>query len=316
MITKRKTTYKIDDDLQQALHKWLLWLQNQRRFSAHTVEAYRCDVAIFLHFFTFGKDKPTWGLRNLQDDELDIRQLRNYLTSRRRSRIESSSLAREIASLRSFFGWLNKNNILCNSAIASISTPRQPKNLPKAMDLEDILQLIDTISSNPKAEAWVNLRDKAVLTLLYGCGLRISEALSLNAEDFYNNNFLRIRGKGNKERIVPLLPAVLEAVRAYAAACPFHINSGALFVGVRGERLLPRIVQRLLEKARLELNLPDSVTPHALRHSFATHLLAAGTDLRSIQELLGHASLSTTQRYTKVSDETMKKEYDKGRFLQ
>lgn len=302
--------------MQQAIDNWLLWLQNQKRYSVRTVEAYRCDVAIFLHFFTFGQNKPVWGLADLHDDKLNIHQLRSYLTSRRRSHIENSSLAREIASLRSFFGWLNKNNILCNSAVSSIATPRQPKNLPKAMNVEDILQLIEAVSSNPKAELWVNLRDKAVLTLLYGCGLRISEALALDTEDFYNNNFLRIRGKGNKERIVPLLPAVVDAIRAYAAACPFHINNGALFVGVRGERLLPRIVQRLLEKARLELNLPDNVTPHALRHSFATHLLAAGTDLRSIQELLGHSSLSTTQRYTKVSDETMKKEYNKGEFLQ
>ena len=152
------------------------------------------------------------------------------------------------------------------------------------------------------------------MILLYGCGLRISEALSLNVGDINpNSNFLRIKGKGNKERLVPLLPIITEAVNAYTAAAPYTFKHGeALFVGARGERLSPRIIQRQLQKIRAYMGLPDTVTPHALRHSYATHLLAEGTDLRSIQELLGHASLTTTQRYTDVQTETLKREYDKA----
>ena len=151
-----------------------------------------------------------------------------------------------------------------------------------------------------------------MFTLLYGCGLRISEALSLNIGDISNENYLRIKGKGNKERIVPLLPEVVDSINDYLSKCPYKMRTGEpLFVGARGERLLPRIVQRQMKKIRTYLGLPDSITPHALRHSFATHLLANGTDLRSLQELLGHASLSTTQRYTDVSIEKMTEEYQK-----
>ena len=161
------------------------------------------------------------------------------------------------------------------------------------------------------------MRDAAILTILYGCGLRISEALSLNVDDINHNDFLKIKGKGNKERFVPLLPIVKEKINAYLSACPWNPKQGdALFLGARGERLSPRIIQRTLEKVRLSLSLPDTLTPHALRHSFATHLLAEGTNLRSIQELLGHASLSTTQRYTHVEIEHLKHEYQKAHLLE
>jgi len=311
MKKRSQTTYQATEALETALKNWLSWLENERRYSKHTVAAYRRDVAIFLNFFT---EEKAWGLEELQ--KLPIRSFRRYMTRRLHEHIEKSSLAREISSVRSFFSWLNKKELVHNPAIELLSSPKQAKTLPKAMDLPEILQLIDQIADNPRAPMWIKLRDKAVLILLYGCGLRISEALALNAEDLSNDVFLRIYGKGNKERIVPLLPQVMECISAYMAACPYEIKTGALFLGMRGERLLPRIIQRLLEKIRLQCNLPDTVTPHALRHSYATHLLEAGTDLRSIQELLGHSSLNTTQRYTKVAAETLKKEYDKAKLLE
>ena len=166
-------------------------------------------------------------------------------------------------------------------------------------------------------KAWQGLRDAAIFSILYGSGLRISEALALNIGDINHNDFLKIKGKGNKERIVPLLSVVKESINAYLAACPYKLtDNDALFVGARGDRLSPRIVQRSLEEIRKQLGLPDTLTPHALRHSFATHLLAEGTDLRSIQELLGHASLTTTQRYTDVQIDTLQKEYAKAHPLE
>lgn len=315
-MTKRKskTTYKADERLAAVFADWLQWLRNERRYSEHTANAYRRDVAIFFHFFSVEQEKRILDVEFLQ--ALPLRQFRNYLAWQLRDGIEKTSIARGMSSVRNFFDWLAEHKEIINQSVKSVSSPRLPKSLPKAVDLEDILRLIDEIGANSQQEEWIKKRDKAVLTLLYGCGLRISEALSLNVEDLVNSDFLRIKGKGNKDRIVPLLPAVLDTIRHYAALCPYNIDKGPLFLGVRGERLLPRIVQRLLEKMRLKLNLPDTVTPHALRHSFATHLLAAGTDLRSIQELLGHSTLITTQRYTKVEIETLKKEYAKAKLLE
>lgn len=201
-----------------------------------------------------------------------------------------------------------------NEDISVIVNPRRPKILPKALD---VTQIFNLLKKSEKNQDWQGLRDTAIFTILYGCGLRISEALALNVGDITHNDFLRVKGKGNKERIVPLLPLVKENISAYLAACPYKLTNGEpLFLGARGDRISPRIIQRNLEKLRRELGLPDTVTPHALRHSFATHLLAEGTDLRSIQELLGHASLSTTQRYTDVQIETLQKEYLKAHPLE
>jgi integrase/recombinase XerC len=226
-------------------------------------------------------------------------------------------MGRELSSIKNFFKWLDVNDIMKNPAISVISSPRKPKILPKALDVDDAFNVL--IEAKDVAQsAWQGLRDKAVLTLLYGCGLRISEALALNVGDINaKSEFLRIKGKGNKERIVPLLPIVWQNIAAYLAKSPYSINVGeSLFVGARGERLSPRIIQRQLQKLRGRIGLPDTLTPHALRHSFATQLLAAGVDLRSIQELLGHSSLITTQRYTDVQTETLKREYHKAHPLE
>ena len=229
--------------------------------------------------------------------KLEVRDFRAYLSQRAARHIDKSSLARELSTLKNFFKWLARYDILRNPALSVIRTPRRAKVLPKALEVNDTFNVIDE-AQNLASNSWQGLRDTAIFTLLYGCGLRISEALSLNVGDIGNNDFLRIKGKGNKERIVPLLPVVVENINKYLAECPYQPKQGEpLFLGARGDRLVPRIIQRQMQKIRAYLGLPDNLTPHALRHSFATHLLAEGTDLRSIQELLGHASLTTTQRF-------------------
>ena len=278
-----------------------------------TLDAYSRDLSLFFEFMQeYLKHQPQAA--DLQ--KADIRLFRAYLSARAARRVERSSIARELSTLKNFYRWLARNDIFENTALSIISSPRRPKILPRALDVSETFEVLDIAGDFAKKE-WQGLRDIAIFTTLYGCGLRISEALSLNLGDIGNNDFLKIRGKGNKERLVPLLPVVKEKINAYLKACPYDIKNGeALFLGARGERISPRIVQRTLEKIRAYLGLPDNLTPHALRHSFATHLLANGTDLRSIQELLGHASLATTQRYTEVQIETLQKEYRKAHPLE
>ena len=231
--------------------------------------------------------------------------------------IEKNSLSREISAIKNFYKWLSKENLVKNSAISVISSPRKPKVAPKALDVDDSFEALIEVK-NMALNEWQGLRDRAILTLLYGSGLRISEALNLNIGDINENSeTLRIKGKGNKERIVPLLPIVWKNIAAYLKKCPYKLQAGEpLFLGARGERITARVVQRQVKKLRLYLGLPDTFTPHALRHSFATQLLEQGTDLRSLQELLGHSSLITTQRYTEVKTETLQKEYHKSHPLE
>lgn len=306
---KNKIDYKAEDDVINIIHSWIGYLTNERRYSQHTVSAYARDLALFINFFA-NKGK----IINIDFlSKIEVRDFRAFITHRAGLHIEKSSLAREISAFKNFFKWLDIAHILKNSAISIISTPKQNKTLPKSIDFDDTLSIIQDAKSIATND-WQGLRDMAVFTLLYGAGLRISEALSLNYKDFITaENFLKIKGKGNKERFVPLLPIVKENINAYIKSVShnFSLNE-ALFIGARGDRLCPRIIQRQLQKIRNRLGLPDTVTPHALRHSFATHLLAQGTDLRSIQELLGHETLSTTQRYTNVEFETLKREYNKA----
>ena len=299
---KQSIKYNASNEVNSLISQWLGWLKDERRYSPHTLDAYARDFSAFTFFF----DKPI-SLKQLA--KLDVRDFRGFISARAAKHLEKTSLAREISTVKNFFRWLDNNDIVKNAAIQVISSPRKGKILPKAIDVTETFNVLDSAADFSKKN-WEGLRDKAILTLLYGCGLRISEALGLNAGDTDNGSTLRITGKGNKTRIVPLLPEVIKAINAYKAECPYTLRADdALFLGARGDRLSPRIVQRQLAKIRAYLGLPDTVTPHALRHSYATHLLAQGTDLRSIQELLGHASLSTTQRYTEVEIETLKKEY-------
>lgn len=295
-----------DKTLTKIIKRWLDWLRVQRNYSPHTIKSYLSDVNIFLEYVSPKKV----GLDDLK--KLDVRDFRNFFSIRAKSDIRKTSIAREESSVRNFFKWMDDNGIIQNTAVFQLSSPKLPKVLPRSLDANTIFEVIKTSSKNEN-EPWIGIRDMAIFTLLYGCGLRISEALGLNVEDIENADFLKIRGKGGKDRYVPLLPIIIDRIEQYKKCCPYRMEkSSPLFVGARGERLSPRIIQRRLQKIRLELNLPSNITPHALRHSFATHLLAQGSDLRSIQELLGHASLSSTQRYTDVDMEKILKEYKKA----
>ena len=309
---KQEIKYAATAEIVKLISEWQAWLVGERGYSACTLDAYSRDLAAFFNFW----HQYLGALPQLDDlKQIDIRTFRAFLSAQNRHHLSKTSTARRLSTLKSFFKWLNRCHIINNTSITVVSAPKKDKLLPKALDVDQTLNLLEVAGDFAK-EKWQGIRDVAILTILYGCGLRISEALSLNVGDINHNDFLKIRGKGNKERLVPLLPAVKEKIAAYQQACPYHQQQGdALFLGARGERLSPRIIQRNLEKLRNALSLPDSLTPHALRHSFATHLLAEGTNLRSIQELLGHASLSTTQRYTNVEIEHLKKEYQKAHLL-
>jgi integrase/recombinase XerC len=283
---------------------WRDWLKSERRLAVHTLVAYEHDVATFLGFMTdyLGKPPTLEALGKLKPAEF-----RAWLAERARQGLARTSTARAFSSIRSFFQFLDKRGLAHNASIGAIQTPKLPRSVPKALSERDMEELLEAPAEQER-EAWLDLRDAAVLMLLYGAGLRIGEALGLSkgvVEDLLKTgrDTLSVTGKGNKTRLVPLLPQALEALGAYRDACPWLAARGpgeAFFVGARGGALDPAIVQKRVRDIRRGLGLAESVTPHALRHSFATHLLGAGGDLRTIQELLGHASLSTTQRYTDV----------------
>ncbi len=234
---------------------------------------------------------------------------KSYLAHRANLGIARSSIARGMSTLRSFFRFLDRSGLVHNPAVGAVKTPKLPKTVPKALDEGEAKAAIST-AAELQDEPWLAARDRALLILLYGCGLRIGEALSLNCGDVPKGDTLRVIGKGRKERIVPVLPIVRDAIRAYRDLCPFAAERDApLFVGARGKALNPGVVQRQMRRLRALLGLAETATPHALRHSFATHLLAQGGDLRTIQELLGHASLSTTQRYTAVDEAHLTRVY-------
>lgn len=294
-------------ELKRIILKWQKWLSTQRNYSTHTLQGYLSDLEIFLDYFS--KDENI-GIAELK--QLDVREFRTFFSHRAKKGVSKSSIAREESSIKNFFKYLNENNIISNTAIFQITPPKLPKLLPRALEVKDTFKVLEKANSHKK-HPWIGLRDEAIFTILYGCGLRISEALSLNVEDITDNNIIKIRGKGNKDRYIPILPIVIETINKYKENCPYTLRPNeALFVGHRGDRLSPRIIQRKLQQIRTELNLPDNITPHALRHSFATHLLSKGSDLRSIQELLGHSSLSSTQRYTDVDLNKIKEEYKKA----
>ena len=296
-------------DLREAVGDWASWLGQQRRASPHTLAAYRSDLSAFLGFLV-----EHLGQRASLDDLARLRpaDFRAWLSARARAGLGRRSQARALSVLRGFFRWLQREGLVENPAIGSLRAPRPPATLPRALTREETARVLDTVVELSDDD-WIGKRDLAVLMLLYGCGLRIGEALSLTAARMPQpgQEALTVLGKGRKERSLPLLPAVIEALQAYAAACPFPLRpEGPLFLGKRGGALGPRRIQERVKELRLLLGLPEDATPHALRHSFATHLLAAGGDLRAIQELLGHASLSTTQRYTAVDETRLLGVYD------
>jgi len=279
---------------------WLQALAAERRASRHTIEAYARDVGVFLLFLTehLGARPDASALVALQPSDL-----RAFLARRRNDGLESRSLLRALAAVRNFLRFLEKKGLAKTDVFGAVRPPKRPHSLPKALTVNDARDLIDPEQRAGEArEPWVLARDAAVLALLYGVGLRISEALSIRRADapIGRTDRVTITGKGDKTRTLPVIEPVREAIEAYLALCPYDLVGGPLFVGARGGPLSPRIVQLAVQRLRGALGLPDSATPHALRHSFATHLLGRGGDLRTIQELLGHASLSTTQIYTAV----------------
>ncbi len=295
-------------DLEYEYNNWINHLTNIKKLSQNSVISYKNDLSKFLIFFQDYIEKNI-GLKDIEN--IEISEFRSFLTHRRNSEISSNSIARNISALKSFFRFLIKNNKIKESSVFNLKSPKLKKSLPRPINVDLAIQVIKQ-AEEIEDEKWIGLRNKAILLLLYGCGLRISEALSLNHDDIQNEDHILIKGKGEKERIVPMMPYIKKGIENYLEACPKEIVSGdALFIGKRFSRLSPRIIQYALEKIRTALSLPETATPHALRHSFATHLLDSGGDLRTIQELLGHSSLSTTQKYTKVETSKLLDTYKK-----
>lgn len=292
----------------QARDKWLEAEKALKGASENTLSAYLIDVTEFLAFMTEHKGSLQ-GLGPLS--KVTIQDMRAWMARMRSADLSARSLARKLSAVKSFYRWLSEREGFDPTAVLSTRAPKFQKKLPRPLAPDAAQAVIETVEIQSK-DAWVGARDTAVITLLYGCGLRISEALGLNRGDAPLPDVMRIIGKGGKERLVPVLPAAREAVDTYLRLCPYPLEeTGPLFIGVRGRRLSARQIQSVMQNVRMQLGLPATATPHAMRHSFATHLLEASGDLRSIQELLGHASLSTTQAYTAVDTARLMDVYNK-----
>ena len=307
-MSRRTKDLPFASDVAAQIETWLSYIGAERRMSPKTVEAYRRDVHQFLAFLTehLGRKPTLAGLGRLGPPDV-----RAFLAARRSDGIGGRSLMRTLAGLRSFGRYLERNGTGKVGALAAVRSPKVAKTLPKPLSPSAAKQMTETdLRAGEEREPWVLARDAAVLALLYGSGLRIFEALGLQRKDIDQADVITVLGKGGKQRMVPVLPVVSRLIANYLESCPHDLPpKGTLFVGVRGGPLSPRIVQLAMARLRGALGLPDSATPHALRHSFATHLLARGGDLRAIQELLGHASLSTTQIYTAVDTERLLEVY-------
>ncbi len=301
-------------DAAEKIAAWIRHLRIEKQVSPHTLDAYIRDITQFTRFLSEHLGKPA-SLHDLQT--LKPLDFRAFMAARRSTGIESRTMARQLSAIRTLYRWFDNEGILRNPAVAILRSPKLPHAIPKPLTADAAKQTMSLAATDVcgNADAWIIARDTAVLLLLYGCGLRISEALNLDRHEAPvapNEDVLRICGKGNKTRLVPVLPAATSAVQNYMELTPGLDPQGPLFIGRQGRRLNARNIQLLMQKLRSALCLPDTATPHALRHSFATHLLGGGADLRTIQELLGHASLSTTQVYTGVDREHLLSQYDKA----
>jgi integrase/recombinase XerC len=301
----------ISPEVSAEIGRWLAHLNAERQMSDKTLEAYRRDVGQFLGFLAehLGGAPDLKALANLAPQDV-----RAFMAARRADGIGSRSLMRGLAGARSFARYLERNGKGKVAALAAVRAPKIGKTLPKPLPIASAKQMSDVdLRAGEEREPWIIARDAAVLALLYGSGLRISEALSLRRKDVPApgaGDVIVVTGKGRKERMVPVLQQVLKLIADYDKLCPYDPGrDGPMFIGARGGPLSPRIVQLAMARLRGALGLPATATPHALRHSFATHLLARGGDLRAIQELLGHASLSTTQIYTAVDSERLLEAY-------
>ncbi|MFN7038001.1 MAG: tyrosine recombinase XerC [Alphaproteobacteria bacterium] len=286
----------LSSELNEFYNKWLEYLTNERKYSNHTLIAYKTDFQSFIKFFNLHSGEIV-DLTNL--DKIDASNLRAWLSFRKEENYTNSSSRRALSTIRSFFKYLQKNTNFSNLTIFNIKSPKLGEILPKALVEEDSLAAIQLISSISTID-WIGERDRALLMVIYGCGLRISEALAITKSQI-KDNYITIKGKGKKERIVPVIELVKDSINKYLTICPYKIeDKEPIFIGAQGKPLNAGVFQRQIRRLRNSIGLREETTPHAFRHSFATHILSSGADLRSIQELLGHESLSTTQRYTKI----------------
>ncbi len=300
--------FSCDDNCKTRIIDWLETLGSQRRLSPKTLVSYRRDLAQFTLFLAthLGDVVSIDALENLQTSDV-----RAFMAMRRNNGVGTRSLARQLSALKNFFSHLERLGLLSNQVLYLINSPKIPRSLPKPLTANEALDTI-TMTKNLEQRPWVAARDMAVLALCYGAGLRIAEALAISANDL-DSASIRVSGKGSKIRIVPIIASVQNAIEEYLKACPFDLKpSDPIFRGVRGGPLSPRLIQQRMVQLRSALGLPPSASPHALRHSFATHLLGNGGDLRTIQELLGHSSLSSTQIYTQVDTEHLLAEFQKA----
>lgn len=295
---KKDTLAICAPDLAERLRQWTDYLQHEKQLSRHTLRAYTSDISHFIGFLFdhLGKEP---GLDDLS--QISIRDFRAWLSRKAMDGNSNASRARSLSGVKNFLQWLDKQGILHNAAISAVRTPKQAHKLPKPLQEKQAFEVLNN-AGLLCTEDWIGARNAALFTLLYGCGLRIDEALSLNAGDWTDSDFLIITGKGNKQRQLPVLPIVKSAIKNYLELTPYPADKPSpLFRGTRGSRLNQGVAQKAMRDLRITLGLPETATPHALRHSFATHLLENGANLREIQELLGHSSLSTTQRYTEIN---------------
>lgn len=303
------TTLAISPAQRDALARWLDHLRALNGAAPNTLTAYAHDVTGFLAFLASHHGGGEGLAAVAQVDQSD---LRSWMAHERGRGVAARSLARELSAVKNFVAWVADREGVDATSVLSARGPKYRRKLPRPLTVDGARDMIDTVGAQAR-EDWIAARDIAVVTLLYGCGLRISEALGLTGAAHPLPETLRIIGKGGKERLVPTLPAARDAVANYVRLCPHDLTRDSpLFRGQRGGALNPRLIALVMEKARLQLGLPSSATPHAMRHSFATHLLSAGGDLRAIQELLGHASLSTTQAYTAVDATRLMEVYEKA----
>tara|TARA_R110001592_G_scaffold20926_10_gene84668 strand:+ start:3938 stop:4876 length:939 start_codon:yes stop_codon:yes gene_type:complete len=305
-MIKQETLALCAADLGDKLIQWDTYLRVEKNVSPHTLRAYSADVGHFVDFL-FNHLATAPCLNDLSN--VTIRDFRSWMSKKAMENTSNASRARSLSGVKNLLTWLDKQGILHNAAIKTVRSPKLPHKLPRPLHETQALEVIEQ-AGLLEGKDWVGARNTALFMLLYGCGLRINEALSLNINHLPHDGFLRVIGKGNKERQVPIISLIEVSLSNYMAACPYPSDPHrAVFLGSRGDRLNQGVAQRAMRNLRGALGLPGNATPHALRHSFATHLLQNGANLREIQELLGHSSLSTTQRYTEVNAEEMMRIY-------
>jgi len=297
-----------NQQVMELLQKYQKWLEFEKRYSPKTLISYTTDITYFFSFLS-----AHFATEVTQDllSKLVITDFRSWLAKRKSDEFSNSSSARAISAVKSFFKFLQKYENIENLTIYNLSTPKLPKTLTKALTIEDSLEAIQTITTI-SSEDWIGKRDKALLILIYGCGLRISEALAVTKFDIARD-YIVVKGKGNKQRLVPILDEIVKVIDEYLLVLPHKINDHEpIFRGKRGKILNPKIFQKQIQILRRKFGFSEAATPHSFRHSFATHILVDGGDLRSIQELLGHKDLSTTQRYTKINHQHLLDSYKKN----